>query len=244
MTMQYLFGYHTVLAKLQHSPQAITKIIIQQQRHDQRMQAITNIANKFNIPISKQSKHELDTIAKQQRHQGIIAECQDIQHKVVDLDEILDALTVPPFLLILDGIQDPHNLGACLRTADAAGVHAVICPKDRAVGLTTTVEKVACGAAETVPLIQVTNLARTMRELKDRGIWLYGAAVDAEKSLYDVDLNGATALVLGAEEKGLRQLTQDTCDELFSLPMHGYVASLNVSVATGICLYEALRQRK
>ena len=157
---------------------------------------------------------------------------------------ILAGLEVPPFLLILDGVQDPHNLGACLRTADAAGVHAVIVPRDKACGLTSTVRKVACGAAETVPFVQVTNLTRTLKALQQAGIWIIGTDLDTTQSLYDSDLTGPLALVLGAEGKGLRRLTREACDSLVKLPMQGTVQSLNVSVSAGICLYEALRQRQ
>ena len=160
-----------------------------------------------------------------------------------NLDELLDAIDGPPLLLILDGITDPHNLGACLRVADGVGAHAVIVPKDRAVGLNATAAKVASGAAETVPYITVTNLARTMRELKERGIWLIGTSDDGEKGLYEADFTGPTALVMGSEGEGMRRLTRDTCDILVSIPMFGSVESLNVSVASGVCLYEARRQR-
>ena len=160
-----------------------------------------------------------------------------------DLAELLDNLTVPPFLLILDGITDPHNLGACLRTADAAGAHAVITPKDKSATLNATASKVACGAAETVPLIQVTNLARTLTQLKERGVWLLGTAGESATSIYQADLTGPLALVMGAEGKGMRRLTREHCDGLLHIPMAGSVSSLNVSVATGVCLFEAVRQR-
>jgi 23S rRNA (guanosine2251-2'-O)-methyltransferase len=167
----------------------------------------------------------------------------DAAQRVQHLSDVLDTLTEPPLLLVLDGIQDPHNLGACLRSADAFGVHAVIAPKDRAVGITATVEKVACGAAETVPYITVTNLARTLRELKEQGIWVVGAAGEAKQNLHSFKHTGALAFVLGAEGEGLRRLTMETCDELVRIPMLGSVESLNVSVSTGICLFEARRQR-
>jgi 23S rRNA (guanosine2251-2'-O)-methyltransferase len=175
----------------------------------------------------------------------VIARVVDTPMPYKDIHDILESeLKEPPFFLILDGVEDPHNLGACLRVADAMGVHAVIAPKDRAVGLNATVRKVACGAAETVPFIAVTNLARTMRELKEAGVMLVGAAAEAEHSLLTMTLNGPLALVLGAEGTGLRRLTAETCDALVSIPMFGSVESLNVSVATGICLYEARRQRQ
>jgi 23S rRNA (guanosine2251-2'-O)-methyltransferase len=163
--------------------------------------------------------------------------------KVQHLDDVLDTLTEPALLLVLDGVQDPHNLGACLRSADAFGVHAVIAPKDRAVGINATVEKVACGAAQTVPYITVTNLARTLRELQERDIWVIGMDGEAETNLYDVQHTGAVAWVLGAEGEGMRRLTRETCDQLVRIPMQGSVESLNVSVSTGVCLYEARRQR-
>jgi 23S rRNA (guanosine2251-2'-O)-methyltransferase len=161
----------------------------------------------------------------------------------VSLNEVLDDLAEPAFLLVLDGVQDPHNLGACLRVADAMGVQAIVAPKDRATGLNATVHKVASGAAESVPFIAVTNLARSLRELKDKGIWVVGASGDGAGTLFDANLSGPLALVLGAEGEGLRRLTRETCDELVSIPMFGQVESLNVSVAAGICLYEARRQR-
>jgi 23S rRNA (guanosine2251-2'-O)-methyltransferase len=177
------------------------------------------------------------------RHQGVVArvEVKSLSHS---LDEILDRVQGPPLLLLLDGVTDPHNLGACLRSADAAGVHAVILPKDRAAGITPVVHKVACGAVQTVPLFTVTNLARTLRLLKEAGIWLYGAAGDAGQDLYASDLQGPIALVLGSEGGGLRRLTRELCDYLVSIPMAGSVASLNVSVATGVLLFEARRQRR
>jgi len=180
-----------------------------------------------------------------ERHQGVVAECNVAASSQLALNiaELLSGIDGAPFLLVLDGVQDPHNLGACLRSADAAGVHAVIVPRDRAVGITPVVSKVACGAAEHVPLIQVTNLARALRQLQDEGVWLLGADERAETSLFDADLKGPLALVLGAEGQGLRRLTREQCDVLISVPMAGSVSSLNVSVATGVCLFEAVRQR-
>jgi 23S rRNA (guanosine2251-2'-O)-methyltransferase len=178
------------------------------------------------------------------RHQGVVAKAGEVS-LARNLDELLDAIEGPPLILILDGITDPHNLGACLRVADGAGAHAVIAPKDRAVGLNATAAKVASGAADTVPYITVTNLARTMREIKERDIWLIGTSDDAEKNLYQADFSGAggVALVMGSEGEGMRRLTRETCDLLVHVPMFGSVESLNVSVASGICLYEARRQR-
>jgi 23S rRNA (guanosine2251-2'-O)-methyltransferase len=184
----------------------------------------------------------LDKIVGTRRHQGVIAFASQLS-LARNLDELLDAIDGPPLLLVLDGITDPHNLGACLRVADGVGAHAVIVPKDRAVGLNATAAKVASGAAETVPYITVTNLARTLRELKERGIWLIGTSDDGEKGLYEADFTGPTALVMGSEGEGMRRLTRETCDVLVSIPMFGSVESLNVSVASGVCLYEARRQR-
>jgi len=179
------------------------------------------------------------------RHQGVIGRLQPSRERNErDLELLLDGLEHPPFLLVLDGVQDPHNLGACLRTADAAGVDAVIAPRDRAAGLTATACKVACGAAQTVPFIRVTNLARTLGRLQKAGIWLVGAAGEEDRELYQADLTGPLAIVVGGEGRGLRRLTRERCDLLVSIPMAGIVESLNVSVATGICLYEALRQRR
>ena len=178
------------------------------------------------------------------RHQGVVARCRAVTvWQEDDLDQLLDGLSVPPLLLVLDGVQDPHNLGACLRSADAAGVHAVIAPRDRAVGLTPVVRKVASGAAETVPFIQVTNLARTLRTLKDKGLWTVGADAEGDGDVFSADLRGPTVLVMGAEGQGMRRLTREHCDLLVRIPMQGTVESLNVSVATGICLFEAVRQR-
>ncbi|RZJ04306.1 MAG: 23S rRNA (guanosine(2251)-2'-O)-methyltransferase RlmB, partial [Haliea sp.] len=180
-------------------------------------------------------------------HQGVVARVSAVA-QVTSLDELLEQLeesgVASPLLLVLDGVTDPHNLGACLRVADGAGAHAVIAPKDHAAGINATVAKVASGAAETMPYFMVTNLARTLNELKERNIWCIGTSDDAEKTIYDIDLKGPVALVLGAEGEGMRQLTRKTCDDLVSIPMHGAVESLNVSVASGVCLYEALRQRR
>ncbi len=242
---EYIFGIHTVETLLDKNPRNIILLYVQQGRHDQRVQQIIKTATKHGVAIQEITRHKLDELLPHTNHQGIVARClQAIPYTESDIEGILDSLVVPPFLLILDGVQDPHNLGACLRTANAAGVHLVVAPKDDSVGITPVVRKVACGAAEMTPFIQVTNLARTLRFLKDRGIWLFGAAGDATTSLYKADLKGSTALVLGAEGKGLRRLTQELCDYHISIPMLGTVESLNVSVATGVCLFEALRQRR
>jgi 23S rRNA (guanosine2251-2'-O)-methyltransferase len=201
-------------------------------------------AKEANVRLIEADGLRLSKLCGNHGHQGVVARVEPLA-QVTSLDDLLDSLPreQPPLLLVLDGITDPHNLGACLRVADGAGAHAVIAPKDHAVGVNATVAKVASGAAETMPYFMVTNLARTLNELKERNIWVIGTSDDAPKTLYQVDLKGPTALVLGAEGAGMRQLTRKTCDELVSLPMRGAVESLNVSVASGVCLYEALRQR-
>jgi 23S rRNA (guanosine2251-2'-O)-methyltransferase len=202
------------------------------------------LAKNKKIRIELLSRQALDKLTQNANHQGAVAFFEKSkQYTEKDLDSILDHLSEPAFLLILDGIQDPHNLGACLRSADAAGVHAVLAPKDKSVGLTPAVCKVASGAAESIPFIQVTNLARTLRELKEKNVWIYGAAAEASQTLYQADLKGSIAIVLGAEGSGLRRLTREHCDVLLNVPMAGSVSSLNVSVATGIFLFEAVRQR-
>jgi 23S rRNA (guanosine2251-2'-O)-methyltransferase len=239
----YLGGLHVVAALLDKQPQRLLHLYIQKDRQDQKMQALLEVANKKQINVTVVSRHELDKMTDNQVHQGVAAYCEKPK---VYVEEDLKALLETeknPLLLILDGIQDPHNLGACLRSADAAGVRAVIVPKDKSVGITATVSKVACGAAETVPFVQVTNLARTLRFLKDAGMWLYGAAGEADKSLYQANFSGSVGIVLGAEGQGLRRLTREHCDMLLNIPMYGSVASLNVSVATGIFLFEVVRQR-
>lgn len=243
-TVELIFGIHTVEALLSTNPQNILLLYIQQGRHDQRIQQMINLAMKQGVAVQEITRQKLDELLPHMRHQGVVARCLNpIQFAESDIPVILDSLAIPPFLLILDGVQDPHNLGACLRTANAAGIHLVIAPKDDSVGVTAVVRKVACGAAEITPFIQVTNLARTLGELKDRGIWFFGATGDAKTSLFQSDLTGAIGLVLGAEGKGLRRLTKELCDHLIAIPMVGSVESLNVSVATGICLFEAVRQR-
>lgn len=214
-----------------------------QGRDDQRLTPLLAMAAEYGVSVQKASRKVLDDKASSGQHQGIIARVKAAkQLNDNDLLAMLDK-TEQPFLLILDGVTDPHNLGACLRNADAAGVHGVIVPRDNSVGLTPTVSKVACGAAEVVPLYQVTNLARTMKSIQDKGIWIVGAAGEAEHDLYKADLKGPLAIAMGAEDKGLRRLTREGCDSLASIPMSGSVSSLNVSVATGICLFEAVRQR-
>jgi 23S rRNA (guanosine2251-2'-O)-methyltransferase len=244
MSSESIFGLHSVAALLQEHAERVTQLYVQQGRHDQRLQQIITAAEAQRIPIKILSRVELDKLSSNAPHQGVIAQCRGAKsYTEADIEILLQQLQEPPFLLILDGVQDPHNLGACLRSANAAGVHMVIAPRDKSVGLTPVVRKVASGAAEVTPFIQVTNLARTLRFLKEQGIWLYGAADDGARSLYEADLRGPLALVLGAEGTGLRRLTREHCDDLLIIPMRGSVSSLNVSVATGICLFEAVRQR-
>jgi 23S rRNA (guanosine2251-2'-O)-methyltransferase len=240
----YLFGIHAVQAALEHEPETVSMIWLEHGRRDERARRIETLAREHGIPLQRVKRDELDARVDG-RHQGVVA--RSGAQPVLDETALyarLEALDQPPLLLVLDGVQDPHNLGACLRTADAAGAHAVIAPRDKACGLTSTVRKVACGAAETVPFVQVTNLVRCLKELKTRGIWIVGTDVTAETVLFDADLAGPLALVLGAEGKGMRRLTREACDSLVTLPMCGSVQSLNVSVSAGICLYEALRQRR
>lgn len=239
-----IFGLHAVRTLLQQRPERAALLLLQKGRDDARMQEIVQLAQAKSIKTEWREQRDLDRLAGHERHQGV---CLEIRSVGVlgegALDDLLDGLTTSPLLLVLDGVQDPHNLGACMRTADAAGVAAVIVPKDRAAGLSATVRKVASGAAESVPLIQVTNLARTLRWLKEREIWIVGTDDQASQSLYGAKLTGPLALVLGAEGTGLRRLTRENCDLLVSIPMRGIVESLNVSVATGVLLYEAVRQR-
>jgi 23S rRNA (guanosine2251-2'-O)-methyltransferase len=238
-------GIHSVRAALKFGADGVTELWLERSRRDERLHDLAGLAKAAGIRVRQVARDELDRASHGANHQGALAwALAPTARSDASLANILAAIEGPPFLLILDGIQDPHNLGACLRTADGAGVHCLIAPKDNAVGLTPVVAKVASGAAETIPYVQVTNLARTMDLLKDRGIWLYGAAGEAQASLYETDLTGPLALVLGNEGKGLRRLTRERCDGLVRLPMRGQVESLNVSVAAGICLYEALRQRE
>ncbi|BCM25264.1 23S rRNA (guanosine(2251)-2'-O)-methyltransferase RlmB [Methyloradius palustris] len=240
-----LFGFHAVLSRLRQHSASIQEILIDRDRIDARMKDLLSLADGAGVRLMQVERSRLDGMAGANgRHQGVIAKVVDTPIPYKDIHDILESdLTEPPFFLVLDGVEDPHNLGACLRVADAMGVHAVIAPKDRAVGLNATVRKVACGAAETVPFIAVTNLARTLRDLKEAGVWIIGAAAEAENDLFTTKFEGPVALVLGAEGTGLRRMTAETCDALVSIPMFGSVESLNVSVASGICLYEARRQR-
>lgn len=240
-----VFGLHAVESLLKNQPDRLLQLSVFKERQDQKIQELIQLAQTKKVKIHLVSRHELDHLTDNANHQGVVAFCQKAKtYSEQDLENILSGLQGSAFLLILDGIQDPHNLGACLRSADAAGVHAVIAPKDKSAKLTPAVCKVASGAAEVIPFIQVTNLARTMRFLQEQNIWIFGAAGEAKKSLYQADLKRSIALVLGAEGTGLRRLTREHCDELLTIPMQGSVSSLNVSVATGIFLFEAVRQRR
>lgn len=240
---EFVFGLHAVSAALRHQPESVQELWVDRTRRDRALVQIRALAAEHGIPLQEVHRRELDRLIPSARHQGVVARTIQPQGaRETDLEALLDAVA-QPLLLVLDGVQDPHNLGACLRTADAAGAHAVIAPADRAVGLTATARKVASGAAESVPFVQVTNLARTLEQLKKRGIWFAGLTGEGEQSLYQLDCNVPLGLVLGAEGSGLRRLTREHCDWLVRIPMSGQVESLNVSVAAGVALYEAVRQR-
>ncbi|MEM0514985.1 MULTISPECIES: 23S rRNA (guanosine(2251)-2'-O)-methyltransferase RlmB [Pseudoalteromonas] len=243
MSNELIFGFHSVEAILSKEPERFLEIYALKGREDKRLNDVINQARKFGISIQFMQRKALDDKAKGEQHQGIIANVRaGKQYSEKDLDDIIKREQTP-FLLVLDGITDPHNLGACLRSADAAGVHAVVVPKDKSARLNATARKVACGAAETVPLVQVTNLARTLREIKDAGVWVVGTAGETDTTLFEANLTGPIAIVMGAEGDGMRRLTREHCDVLVKIPMVGTVSSLNVSVATGISLFEVLRQR-
>lgn len=242
MKSKMIFGFHAVTARLRHDASSVEEIYVDVGRHDRRMQEMLRAAEAAKVRIIQADDQRLNGMVGTRRHQGVVAKAGELS-LARNLDELLDMIEGPPLLLVLDGVTDPHNLGAALRVADGAGAHAIIAPKDRAVGLNATAAKVASGAADNVPYITVTNLARTLRELKERDIWLIGTTDDAEKSLYDADFSGPAALVMGSEGEGMRRLTRENCDLLVSIPMFGTVESLNVSVASGVCLYEARRQR-
>jgi 23S rRNA (guanosine2251-2'-O)-methyltransferase len=237
-----LFGFHAVGVRLKTAPQSVIEIYADPTRRDARMRQFLDRAAETGVRVIEADGVRLAKLAGSHGHQGVAARVQPLP-VAHSLDDLLDGVQGPPLLLVLDGVTDPHNLGACLRVADGAGAHAVIAPKDHAAGINATVAKVASGAAETVPYFMVTNLARTLGELKERNIWCIGTSEDAPRTIHQVDLKGPVALVLGAEGAGMRQLTRKTCDELVAIPMLGAVESLNVSVASGICLYEAVRQR-
>jgi len=240
-----IYGFHAVLGRLRRDPESVFGLYVSGLRHDARAREVLELAETLGLKVTRVDHQRLDSMVGTRRHQGVLARI-DASQRMAVLDDVLESLpsfSEPAFLLVLDGVQDPHNLGACLRVADAAGAHAVVAPKDRAVSLNATAIKVASGAADAVPYITVTNLARALEQMKKAGIWVIGAAGEAEKSLFDIDLKGPIAWVLGAEGDGLRRLTCATCDELAHIPMQGSVGSLNVSVASGICLFETFRQR-
>ncbi|MGA9619790.1 MAG: 23S rRNA (guanosine(2251)-2'-O)-methyltransferase RlmB [Serratia proteamaculans] len=240
---EIIYGIHAVKALLDNDPQRFLEVFILKGRDDRRLQPLIAELEATGIVIQVANRQWLDEKVEGAVHQGIIARVREgRQYQETDLPKLLESVDTP-FLLVLDGVTDPHNLGACLRSADAAGVHAVIVPRDRSAQLNATAKKVACGAAENVPLIRVTNLARTLRLLQEMNVWVVGTAGEADHTLFQSKMTGPMALVMGAEGEGMRRLTREHCDELISIPMAGTVSSLNVSVATGICLFEAVRQR-
>ena len=242
--LEKIYGLHAVEALLRHHPKRVKQVWLAEGRDDPRVQALVQLAEQARVRVGQCERRELDAWVEGV-HQGVVADVSPSQvWGDAMLEELLDRTEGAPLLLVLDGVTDPHNLGACLRTADAAGALAVIIPKDKSATLNATVRKVACGAAEVIPLVAVTNLARTLEKLQQRGLWVVGTAGEAEQELYDQDLRGPIVLVMGAEGKGMRRLTREHCDFLVRLPMAGSVSSLNVSVATGVCLFEALRQRR
>lgn len=241
--LEKIYGLHAVEALLRHHPKRVKQVWLAEGRGDPRVQVLIELAAQARVSVGQCERREMDAWVEGV-HQGVVADVSPSQvWGEAMLDELLDRAEGPPLLLVLDGVTDPHNLGACLRTADAAGALAVIVPKDKSATLNATVRKVACGAAEVIPLVAVTNLARTLEKLQQKGLWVVGTAGEAEQSLYAQDLTGPIVLVMGAEGRGMRRLTREHCDYLVRLPMAGSVSSLNVSVATGVCLFEALRQR-
>lgn len=245
MKLTKIVGIHAAQSALTYSPQKITRGWLNTERSDKRLETLFASLTDLNIAIEKIDRKKLDKLADGMNHQGVVLEVslpEELSEN--ELKTAVEHLTEPALFLVLDNVQDPHNLGACLRTADATGVHGIIVTKDNAVGITPTVCKVASGAAETVPVYMVTNLARTLRWLKGEGLWIIGTAGQAQQTLYQSDFTVPMALVIGAEEKGMRRLTREQCDMLVKLPMLGSVESLNLSVATGVLLYEVLRQRQ
>lgn len=242
--LEKIYGVHAVEALLRHHPKRVKQIWLSEGRSEPRIQALLELAGQNRVAVGQAERRELDAWVEGV-HQGVVAEVSPSQVWGENmLEELLERTEGSPLILVLDGVTDPHNLGACLRTADAAGATAVIVPKDKSATLTPVVRKVACGAAEVIPLIAVTNLARTLEKLQQRGLWVVGTAGEAEQELYQQDMTGPIVLIMGAEGKGMRRLTREHCDFLVKLPMAGSVSSLNVSVATGVCLFEAVRQRR
>ena len=250
MNKEWIYGLHAVSELLRQHPQDVLELLLLQGRDDKRVNEVKSLASAAGVQWQELERRDLDrrlrNLPSGAVHQGVIALVR-LGGQILDeraLDALLDGLTGPALLLVLDEVTDPHNLGACLRTADAAGVDAVIVPKDRSAPLNMTARKVACGAAETVPFVAVTNLSRTLESLQKRGIWIAGAAGEASQSLYEIDFRQPIAIVMGSEGKGMRRLTREHCDYLMAIPMAGALSSLNVSVATGLCLFEAVRQRR
>jgi 23S rRNA (guanosine2251-2'-O)-methyltransferase len=240
---QYIYGYHAVQSVVQHRPETLVEVYVDDKRRDKRINELFNEVQATGITINKSTKKELDKLVNEEgRHQGVVARIKN-KGPLPDFESFIETIGQESFLLVLDGVQDPHNLGACLRSAEAAGVQALIMPKDKAASLTPVARRAASGAAEVLPVFQVSNLARSLRVLKEKGVWVIGTADESEQSIYQVDLTGPLAIVMGSEGKGLRQLTREHCDRLVSIPVQGTVSSLNVSVATGVCLFEAVRQR-
>ncbi|MEP7705882.1 23S rRNA (guanosine(2251)-2'-O)-methyltransferase RlmB [Paraglaciecola sp. 25GB23A] len=240
---EYIYGIHALESVIEREPERLIELFVLKGKDEKSVHTLINQARRFGASIQFCQRKTLDEKADSEQHQGVVARVKP--GKTYNDNDLAAIVAANPqvFLLVLDGVTDPHNLGACLRTADGAGVHAVIVPKDNSASLTPVVRKVACGAAEVVPLVQVTNLARTLRDLQGMGVWIVGTAGEADKNIYECKLSGPMALVMGAEDKGMRRLTREHCDELIKLPMAGSVSSLNVSVATGVCLYEIVRQR-
>jgi 23S rRNA (guanosine2251-2'-O)-methyltransferase len=237
----YIGGFHAVIAALEDAAVKPQEVLLAQHRQDERSRRVAELARAAGVRLTLRAKSDLDVLAPELRHQGVLA---IMPAQAFSGEDVLDVAATPDrIVLVLDGVQDPHNLGACLRTAEAAGAHAVVVPKDRAAGLTAVARKAAAGAAERIPVVTVTNLARALTQLKARGYWITGLAGEASESLYEADLTGPLVLVLGAEGEGLRRLTKEHCDRLVRIPMHGKAESLNVSVAAAVCLYEAVRQR-
>ena len=242
--LEKIYGVHAVEALLRHHPKRVKQVWLADSRSEPRVQALLELAAQNRVSVGQAERREMDAWVEGV-HQGVVAEVSPSQvWGEAMLEELLDRTEGAPLILVLDGVTDPHNLGACLRTADAAGALAVVVPTDKSATLTPAVRKVACGAAEVIPLVAVTNLARTLEKLQQRGLWVVGTAGEAEQELYQQDLTGPTILIMGAEGKGMRRLTREHCDFLVKLPMAGSVSSLNVSVATGVCLFEAVRQRQ
>jgi 23S rRNA (guanosine2251-2'-O)-methyltransferase len=242
MSEAYIYGFHAVAKRLQQAPGSCIELLCEDKRNS-RLQNIIEQAKKAGVVVRYEKRELLARLGESDKHQGCVLKISETGDATMDFAQCLNNIGPETLLLILDGVQDPHNLGACLRSADACAVDAVIIPRDRAVKMNATVRKVAAGGAESVPLIEVTNLARSLRDLQQAGVWIYGSSGEADHSLYEFDFSGPVALVMGAEGSGLRRLTMDVCDHLVKLPMRGKVESLNVSVASGVCLYEILRSR-